>query len=768
MEIQGSGLTPIALPEIDLNKYLPPGSVILDQPKQPEVIQPEADGLPPGTSVLYDPVDFKAAENVIKSIAADPRGVGNRVRAATQLSEIYGSTIEQAYKNLDKLIEKYTGQRMEPAKATQVIADSWKRANLDIQIMDLEARLLENPYDEGLMNQIEDFESQMPMADNFQYGIITDVLSATANTLPFTMKTTSKGMELAIKAGSVAGLGAGIIGQLGPQVALPEEIITVPAAAFSAGVIAFKAGNTFEAARLSAGGISAEMRKAVDADGNKIPYPVRLAFSLGGGLISGALEQAQFDVMFKGNAPLARIVQKAGAKFLQKTHITGSLVKGALDFMAGMAGNITTEVLQEVSQETVETLADDLARAVSNEIQNSNLEPTTIDEYGRVWKETISQTFKAQLLMAFPGTFNSTVSRAVDEYNTTKETVKVEEEVRTEIEKKIEEVLTPEELDYALENTKNQTPTSFEIKDNRGVAKTDEGIEVGNIEYIPEGEAITITSLSSSTSKTGYQAAIGMVRKIAEENPGKVIWFNEASSDAPAIRKAIEGLNPDISQTILNIDALKFDLGALEKERADLVDLKTKYKTLEAEGKDFTTIEKEDLEAGFGREIPLSLEEVELRLSQIEGDSIRLENRIGDLENLRKNQSIYDIRANWQKTAFEYRSQKVDPKNDPAVENFKIKTELQFPSFKKEEVDAAFELISLRSDAMGMSPKDWIGKYIADIQQMNPKTAQLNAGDAKGAVSFLEDGRAVIHATEASDFTTFVHEMAHIFRRQLS
>lgn len=38
----------------------------------------------------------------------------------------------------------------------------------------------------------------------------------------------------------------------------------------------------------------------------------------------------------------------------------------------------------------------------------------------------------------------------------------------------------------------------------------------------------------------------------------------------------------------------------------------------------------------------------------------------------------------------------------------------------------------------------------------------------KGAVSFHQDGKAVIHALESPDFTTFVHEIGHIFRRDLS
>ncbi len=39
--------------------------------------------------------------------------------------------------------------------------------------------------------------------------------------------------------------------------------------------------------------------------------------------------------------------------------------------------------------------------------------------------------------------------------------------------------------------------------------------------------------------------------------------------------------------------------------------------------------------------------------------------------------------------------------------------------------------------------------------------------DIKGAVQFLEDGRAVIHAFENADFSTVVHELGHVFRRQI-
>jgi hypothetical protein len=45
---------------------------------------------------------------------------------------------------------------------------------------------------------------------------------------------------------------------------------------------------------------------------------------------------------------------------------------------------------------------------------------------------------------------------------------------------------------------------------------------------------------------------------------------------------------------------------------------------------------------------------------------------------------------------------------------------------------------------------------------------QGEGGTAKGGITFLQDGRAIIHAFEGADVSTIVHEIGHIFRRDLS
>ena len=63
-------------------------------------------------------------------------------------------------------------------------------------------------------------------------------------------------------------------------------------------------------------------------------------------------------------------------------------------------------------------------------------------------------------------------------------------------------------------------------------------------------------------------------------------------------------------------------------------------------------------------------------------------------------------------------------------------------------------------------------KLVENIGTFDPTDPRMMyqtslGGAAKGATEFLEDGRAIIYALEQPDFTTLVHEMGHILRRDL-
>lgn len=201
----------------------------------------------------------------------------------------------------------------------------------------------------------------------------------------------------------------------------------------------------------------------------------------------------------------------------------------------------------------------------------------------------------------------------------------------------------------------------------------------------------------------------------------------------------------------------------MKLEKADLEDLKTKYESIDEE--ELGSLTKEEIEERLERDVPLSKEDVYKEADVIDERIEAAESRLEHLQRIKKDQSLMDLREKWQKTAYEYRSKRAE---NSKLEALKIQAELQFPSFDKHTVDTAFKLISLRAETLGITPENWVDKYLAGFKQMDEKQVQLAAGKAKGGVSFLEDGRAVIHTTEASDFSTFVHEFAHILRKQLT
>ncbi|MGI5092700.1 zincin-like metallopeptidase domain-containing protein [Treponema socranskii] len=83
-----------------------------------------------------------------------------------------------------------------------------------------------------------------------------------------------------------------------------------------------------------------------------------------------------------------------------------------------------------------------------------------------------------------------------------------------------------------------------------------------------------------------------------------------------------------------------------------------------------------------------------------------------------------------------------------------------------DEAEAALLLLDTRAANLDMSLADYMQTY--HPAGFSQKGTTLN-DDYKGYVQFLaQDAKAIITTGETADFSTFVHENAHIFRRQLA
>ena len=87
-------------------------------------------------------------------------------------------------------------------------------------------------------------------------------------------------------------------------------------------------------------------------------------------------------------------------------------------------------------------------------------------------------------------------------------------------------------------------------------------------------------------------------------------------------------------------------------------------------------------------------------------------------------------------------------------------------NLSSDEAEAALLLLDTRAANLDMSLDDYMQTY--HPAGFSQKDATLN-NDYKGYVQFLaQDAKAIIKTGKTADFSTFVHENAHIFRRQLA
>lgn len=80
--------------------------------------------------------------------------------------------------------------------------------------------------------------------------------------------------------------------------------------------------------------------------------------------------------------------------------------------------------------------------------------------------------------------------------------------------------------------------------------------------------------------------------------------------------------------------------------------------------------------------------------------------------------------------------------------------------YTEEQARMQLELVRSVAVSRGMTTDEFLDKNIADIK----KGA---TGDQRGEVSFLADGKALIAAAASADPTTFIHEFAHVARRNV-
>jgi len=200
----------------------------------------------------------------------------------------------------------------------------------------------------------------------------------------------------------VGGAAALVAGQLGPQVAIPEELVTVPLAmkaGLKAGVkLGMSEGAALFMHKQGAGMMYANMLEQ--------GVPKEKALKIAGimGIPYAIVEVAQAGQFIKLGAPLAKkALQEAG-----KRTTTDVVKRLGLGYLKGLAAQVGEEDIQTV----IEIAAEDVAQVYSG--YGIDIDATYLEQRMHRILITTAESAKAMALLPLPGTaFNASVELAV-------------------------------------------------------------------------------------------------------------------------------------------------------------------------------------------------------------------------------------------------------------------------------------------------------------------------------------------------------------------
>jgi hypothetical protein len=222
--------------------------------------------------------------------------------------------------------------------------------------------------------------------------------AGTFQQLPNMIETLLGGVDQGIK-GAIGGATiAAVAGQLGPQVALPEEVLTVPAGAAAGYKVGAVAGQLKASFRLQSGLAFDEFKNMKDADGRPMDQDV----AKGAALISGAAGAILETIGFQAMAKLVPGLDKVAG------HLTVDGVKAAIarptvaaalkTFAQNIAKSGATEVTTEVLQEGIQIFAGEMAKSMANGEGADFAFMSSDDITGRL-AETFEQTLQTMTIM---------------------------------------------------------------------------------------------------------------------------------------------------------------------------------------------------------------------------------------------------------------------------------------------------------------------------------------------------------------------------------
>jgi len=249
---------------------------------------------------------------------------------------------------------------------------------------------VDEALEKGNQAHLEQVEKAGKLEDTkFKDAPVTTMLGEAAEMLPFMMESISEGLKDGMMFGGAWASMAAVAGQIGPQIATPEELITVPSA-FAAGMTKGMAFGIIKTSLDVEGG-----NLFLDFVEKGISEKTARPLSLGAGLAIGIIEATE---MMLFAAPF----KKAFRKTLKSKVAKSALLKMVKQYFKTLAIQTGQEELQEIVKIATEILAGSIE-------DNPNVIPTEEDIRKRL-VDTAVKSAQGLAVLGAPGAVTTGIS----------------------------------------------------------------------------------------------------------------------------------------------------------------------------------------------------------------------------------------------------------------------------------------------------------------------------------------------------------------------
>ncbi len=226
------------------------------------------------------------------------------------------------------------------------------------------------------------------------------------------MAETAVGSIVGAAAGGAAGAGTALVaGQLGPQVAVPEELITVPGAAAWGARAGWITGGVYSSFRQQTGLAFDEFVQLKDETGQPLDRDVARIAALAAGGVGAGLEFVGFQSMAKIVPGMDKVMGSLSSEGVKAALMRPTIRAAFKNFAMNVGKSMTTETITEVAQEAMTMLAGELAKEASGQA----FAPMSLGDAHERISETFVQTLETMAVMGpflSSTRFGSDISRA--------------------------------------------------------------------------------------------------------------------------------------------------------------------------------------------------------------------------------------------------------------------------------------------------------------------------------------------------------------------